>query len=430
MNEWGWFLRIKLAGHLCAALLAFVVVLGASSKAAADIFQVVFTGTVTAGAVLDNTGHLVSLTGDSFTATFIFDSSLGTLQTVNGVHELFGGGDFSNTQTPVVSASIGFSIPGFVEGVLDWEDGPNGLIVDRATAIGGSHCSGCNISMGLANGTLGPFGTFGTFQANDQCPSINGPCGNVTIESAVMTDVSVPGPTVGAGLPGLIVGGVCLFGWWRRKRRDIAPLHMKRSWLLRTGYAALGCALLLASSGTASADIIDITFTGGVGIPIGLQNAIFNTPDGQNSLHYSALSGSSYTATLIFNSDTGSVTQMATGTEYDDVSLRPSITFPGIGTYGGFPTGSASIFIGNNGFVSVDERAGESSFIVDSMNGGTFQVQVCPGEPCGFLSVDSVTVVDESLPVPGPTVGAGASSFAFAALFLGWLVRRRALQLA
>jgi hypothetical protein len=27
--------------------------------------------------------------------------------------------------------------------------------------------------------------------------------------------------------------------------------------------------------------------------------------------------------------------------------------------------------------------------------------------------------------VPGPTVGAGASSFALAALFLGWLVRRR-----
>jgi hypothetical protein len=28
-------------------------------------------------------------------------------------------------------------------------------------------------------------------------------------------------------------------------------------------------------------------------------------------------------------------------------------------------------------------------------------------------------------PVPGPTVGAGASGFAFAALFLGWFVRRR-----
>jgi len=32
--------------------------------------------------------------------------------------------------------------------------------------------------------------------------------------------------------------------------------------------------------------------------------------------------------------------------------------------------------------------------------------------------------------VPGPTVGAGASSFALAALLLCWLVRRRGQQLA
>ena len=31
--------------------------------------------------------------------------------------------------------------------------------------------------------------------------------------------------------------------------------------------------------------------------------------------------------------------------------------------------------------------------------------------------------------VPGPTVGTGASSFAFGALFLGWLVRRRGNQM-
>ena len=30
--------------------------------------------------------------------------------------------------------------------------------------------------------------------------------------------------------------------------------------------------------------------------------------------------------------------------------------------------------------------------------------------------------------VPGPTVGAGPASFAFAALVLGWLMRRRAHQ--
>lgn len=44
------------------------------------------------------------------------------------------------------------------------------------------------------------------------------------------------------------------------------------------------------------------------------------------------------------------------------------------------------------------------------------------GSSSGALTVNAVD------PVPGPTVGAGASSFALAALFLGWLVRRHGYQ--
>jgi hypothetical protein len=47
----------------------------------------------------------------------------------------------------------------------------------------------------------------------------------------------------------------------------------------------------------------------------------------------------------------------------------------------------------------------------------------------GFSLEFSPGIVNAPVGVPGPTVGAGASSFALAALFLSWLVRRRGHQL-
>jgi hypothetical protein len=192
---------------IAATLLLLVVTTGAE----ATLLEAQFGGTIslvpngtftTSGGVsLPNT----SLLGTSFSATFVFDTALGSLSSpAPGINRLDGGVVSTQLVLPGIE-TFGNIFIGDVS-ILQWSSDFSSVL---AASLGG----GGFFSLNMGLGSMGP--DVGFFQTGT-CPGR--PCGFGSIDQRSVFEVvvGVPGPLVGAGFPGIVLAFGGLLMWWRR----------------------------------------------------------------------------------------------------------------------------------------------------------------------------------------------------------------------